>query len=202
LELEMIRIRKVVAARLLFSFLTAFTLLIAGGCSSLKVLETWQKPAVQAHRYQKILILGIARDENKRALFENLVVDELRLQQVTAVPGNAVIPFLNMDNTTRAAIVAAVKKSGCDAVLTTRAMAVGSTTVTQGGDGAYVYGANIRSSHYDFLRATLQTSLYDVATEELLWSSTVSSSDAHEVPRVSRELGQYFFKSLRHSGLI
>jgi hypothetical protein len=190
------------AASTLCCCLAAIVLLISGGCSSLKVVETWHKPDVQGHRYQKILILGIARNENKRTLFENIVAAELGRHQVVAMPGNSVIPVLDMDNTTRAAIVAAVKASGCDAVLTTRAMAVGETNVTQKGQAGLVYGANMISSHYDFLRATLQASLYDVATEQLVWSSTITTFDADKEVRVSRELGRFFFDSLRSEGLL
>lgn len=190
-------------AKTLCCSLIAFVLLISGGCSSLKVVETWHKPAIQGHRYQKILILGVARDEGKRATFENLVADELGRRDVIAVPANTIIPFLDMDNTTRSAVVAVVKKSGCDAVLTTRAMTAGETNVvSQGGQSAYVYGANVMASHYDFLRATLQTSMYDVATGELLWSATVTTFDAHQVPRVSRDLGEFFFSELRGKGLL
>ena len=189
------------AANAICCCLAAFILLISGGCSSLKVVETWHKPALKEHRYQKILILGVARDEGKRATFENLVADELSRHDLQAVPANTIIPFLDMDNTTRSAVVAAVKKSGCDAVLTTRAMAAGET-VSQGGQSAYIYGSNAMASHYDFLRATLQTSMYDVATGELLWSATLNTFDAHKVPRVSRDLGEFFFRELRGKGLL
>jgi len=203
MEMIMKNRRNAFAANALFCCLAAVILLISGGCSSLKVIETWHKPALQVHRYQKILILGVARDEGKRATFENLVADELNRRDVHAVPANTIIPFLDMDNTTRAAVVAVVKKSGCDAVLTTRALAAGETnTVSQGGESAYVYGANARDSHYDFLRATLQTTMYDVATGELLWSATVNTFDAHKVPRISRDLGGFFFSALRGEGLL
>ncbi len=197
--------------RLVFYSMAVIMLLFSGGCSSLKVVESWHKPAVEGRHYQKVMILGIARDEGKRSTFENLVADELSKHHVVAVPGNMVIPLLNMDKTTRAAIVAAVKASGCDAVLTTRATAVGESVVNQGGaaaavyggDGAFgVFGANIISSHNDFLRATLQASLFDIATEKLVWSSTVTTSDADETAQVSRELGRFFFDSLRRDGLL
>ena len=203
MEMKMKNRSNAFAGNIVCCCLIAFMLLISGGCSSLKVIETWNKPTLQAHKYQKILVLGVARDEGKRATFENLVADELGRRDVQAVPANTIIPFLDMDNTTRSAVVAAVKKSGCDAVLTTRAMAAGETNVVrQEGQSAYVYGANAMASHYDFLRATLQTSMYDVATGELLWSATISTFDAHKVPRVSRDLGEYFFSELRGKGLL
>lgn len=188
-------------ARLL-ACLALFTLLLSGGCSSIHVMETWHKPAIQGQRYQKILILGVSRDENVRGTFENLVADELSKRQVLAVPANTIIPVLNMDKTTREEVAAIVKASGCDAVLTTRAMKVGESIVTQGGQSAYIYGANALSSHYDFKKATLQISMFDVATEALVWSATVTTSDGDATAKVSRDLGTFFFESLRRDGLL
>ena len=188
--------------RFLCCCLAAGMLLVSGGCASIKVMETWHKPAVPAHRYQKILILGIARDDNKRSTFENLAANELSKHQVLAVPGNTIIPVVNMDKVTRTELAAAVKSSGCDAVLTVRALAVGSSTVTQGGQSAYIYGANVAASHYDFEKASLQINMYDVATEELVWSATVTTSDGDSVAKVSRDLGAFFFETLRRDGLL
>jgi uncharacterized protein YceK len=189
-------------ARLLNCCLAVIMLLLTGGCSSISVMETWHKPAVVGHRYQKIMILGISRDENMRSTFENLAADELSKHRVLAVPANTIIPVLNMDKTTRAEIAVIVKASGCDAVLTTRAMSVGSTTVSQGGESAYIYGANSLSSHYDFKRATLQISMFDVATEALVWSATVTTSDGDSTAKVSRDMGKFFFENLRRDGLL
>jgi uncharacterized protein YceK len=188
--------------RFLCCFLAIFMVLAAGGCASIHVMETWHKPVVQGQRYQKTLILGIFRDENMRSTFENLAANELSKHQVLAVPGNTIIPVLNMDKANRADIVAAVKASGCDAVLTTRAMKVGESSVTQGGQSAYIYGSNALASHNDFKLATLQISMYDVATEALVWSATVTTSDGDATAKVSRELGRFFFDSLRRDGLL
>lgn len=196
------RSRQGTSARVLCCCLVVIAVLISGGCSSINVMETWHKPAVQGHRYQKILILGIARDENMRSTFENLAADELSKHQIQAVPANTIIPVLNMDKAVRADIVAAVKSSGCDAVLTTRALKVGESAVSQGGQSAYIYGVNSLSSHYDFKKATLQISMFDIASEALVWSATVTTSDGDETAKVSRDMGKFFFENLRRDGLL
>jgi hypothetical protein len=174
-------------------------LLATGGCSSLKTVEMWQKPAAQTHRYQKIMILGVNRNENLRKLFENIVVGELGRHGVVAVAGHTYIP--DMDKTSLDAIVAAVRAAGCDAVLTTRPQSVGDNKVTQGGEKGSIYGAGARNA-YDFLSATLQTSLYDSATQEMVWSATVKTFDADREVRVSRELAAFFFENLRRDGFL
>jgi hypothetical protein len=178
--------------------LTAALLLVAGGCSSLKVVESWHKPVAQTRPYQKVMIIAIARDEVLRKTFENLVVDEMLKRQIMAVASHTFVPEAVMSS--REAIVAAVHASGCDAVLTTRPAEGVGAKVTQDGQGS-VYGAGARSA-YGFHTAMLQTNLYDSSTQELVWTATVKTFDAEKEARVSRELGLFFFESLRRDGFL
>ena len=172
------------------------------GCASLKVVETWHKPAVPTHN--KIMILGITGDESIRKLFENIIVDELRHRMVSAVASHTILP--DLDKTDRAGVVAAVHAAGCDAVLTTRVLAKGDGTVSQqqaSGDApGYVYGASPLTTYGSFLKATLQANLYDAKTEEIIWSATFKTFDADRPAKVSRDLGKFFFEALRKDGLI
>lgn len=172
------------------------------GCSSLKVVETWHKPAAQGH-YKKVMILGVGNDETKRKLFEDIIVDELRRNMVAAVASHTILP--DLDRTDRDGVVAAVKAAGCDAVLTTRPLAVGDSTVSQqGADGSpgYVYGVAPMTTQGNFLKATLQAALYDTSKEELVWSATMQTSDGDRLAKVSRAMGAFFFESLRKDGLL
>jgi hypothetical protein len=47
-----------------------------------------------------------------------------------------------------------------------------------------------------------QEILYDAATQELVWSSTIKTFDAEKEASMSRELGRFFLDSLRRDGLI
>lgn len=172
------------------------------GCSSLKVVETWHKPTAQG-QYKKVMILGIGNDETKRKMFEDIIVDELRRSMVTAVASHKIIP--DLDRTNRDGVVAAVKAAGCDAVLTTRPLAVGDNTVSQQGPGGsvgYVYGASPMTTYGNFLKATLQATLYDTRTEELVWSATMQTFDGDRLAKVSRDMGRFFFETLRQDGLL
>lgn len=184
----------------LFLFLLGTAVL--AGCSSLKVIESWNKPS--AGKYSKIMIIGVAKDETKRRLYENLVVDELRHHMVTAVASHTMLPEL--DKTDRAGIAAAVRSAGCDAVLTTRISSINSTSVTQeqpsGDPMGYVFGTHPATSHGDFLKATLQSNLYDTKTAELVWSTTFKTDIANKEARLSRELGRFYFENLSKKGFL
>jgi len=175
---------------------------LLAGCSSLQVVETWRKPAAQG-QYKKVMILGIGNDETKRKLFEDIIVDELRRSMVTAVASHTILP--DLDRTDRDGVVAAVKSAGCDAVLTTRPLAVGDNTVSQQGPTGsvgYVYGAAPMTTYGNFLKATLQATLYDTRSEELVWSATMQTFDGDRLAKVSRAMGRFFFENLRKDGFI
>jgi hypothetical protein len=190
---------RITAARILCC-LTAIFLLTLGGCSSLNVVDTWHKPAGQGRHYQKIMILGVANDENRRRTFENIVAEELGRGMVTVVPSHTLLP--DLDKTNREGVVAAVRAAGCDAVLTTRVLAVGDSTVTQQGQSGEVYGVDPGGNRGNYLKARLQASLYDAATQELVWSSTIKTFDAEKEASMSRELGRFYLDNLRRNGLI
>ena len=192
------------ARKIALSFM-AVALLLLTGCSSLTVVETWHKQAAPGRHYQKLMILGIANDENLRILFENIVVDEFGKNGVTAIASHTLVKV--RDKVHRDDIVAAVRASGADAVITVRALSVGDTNVTQKGDPGTVYGT--ASSGYlempgekSYVRARLQTNLYDAGTAELVWTATIKTFDADREARVSREIARFYLERLRRDGFL
>lgn len=179
---------------------------ILSACSSVKVMETWKNPGSAGHRYQKLMILGIAHDENLRFMAENIIVDELGRCGIAAVASHTIIK--EIDNGKREDVIAAVSSTGVDGVLTIRAVTKGDATVTQGGQSGSIYGTAtnvggvILPSAKDYALATLQTNLYDSKSTDLVWSATIKTFDAKEVARVSRELARSFFENLRRDGLL
>jgi hypothetical protein len=180
--------------------------LLLSGCSSIKVVETWNSPGQSGHRYQKLMIVGIGHDENLRKLVENVLVDELKLNGVAAVASHTMVK--EIDSARRDDIVAAVRTAGADGVITLRGVAKGDTTVTQDGQSGGIYGTAMNSGGTvlagarDYSLATLQTNLYDSATAKLVWSATIRTNDVGQAARVSRELARFFLEKLRQDGLL
>ncbi len=180
--------------------------LLLSGCSSIKVVETWNKPGQSGHRYQKIMIIGIGHDENLRVMAENVLVDELRRSGVMAVASHTLVK--EIDRARRDDIVAAVRTAGADGVISIRAVAKGDRRVTQSGQSDGIYGTigNVGGSPIAAARsyslATLQTNLYDSASAELVWSATVTTHDAERAATVSRDLARFFLKTLRDAGFL
>jgi hypothetical protein len=152
------------------------------------------------------MIVGVTHDENLRKMAENILVDELGNNGVKAVASHTLIK--EIDSAKRDDIVAAVRSAEADAVLTIRAISKGDKKVTQPGENGGVYGTatnpggTVYASARSFSLATLQSTLYDSTTEELVWSATIDTHDANNEARVSRDLGRFFIERLRKDGLI
>lgn len=193
------------ARRVSYSLLVAVLVLLSA-CSSLTVVEDWRNQGVAARHYKKLMIVGITIDENLREMAENILVDEMGRNGVMAVASHNLVK--EIDKAKRDDVVAAVRSTGADAVLTLRAISKGDTTVSRSGESGGVYGTatnvggvNIASAK-GFSLATLQTNLYDSASAELVWSATIKTYDAKSEARVSRELGRFFVERLRRDGLL
>jgi hypothetical protein len=178
--------------------------LLLSGCSSIKVVESWNSPSFQGHRYHKMMIVAIAYDENLREMAENIMVQEFRRSGVAAVASHTLVKEIK--SAKREDVVAAVRSVDADVVLSIRAVSKGSTKITQDGQSGGIYGTSTNvgggglPGAKSFSLATLQANLYDSATAALIWNATITTYDAEDVARVSRDLARYFLESTRKEG--
>ena len=126
--------------KVIFPLPACCRLLLLSGCSSIKVVESWNSPPFQGHRYHKMMIVAIAHDENLREMAENILVQEFRRNGVAAVASHTIVK--EIDNAKREDIVAAVRSVDADVVLSIRAVSKGSTKITQDGQSGGIYGTS------------------------------------------------------------
>lgn len=181
-------------------------LVMLAGCSSIKVLETWNSQAPGGKRYHKLFIVGIGHDEGKRKMAENILVNEMSHKAVMAVASHTLVK--EIDSANRDDIAAAVRTAAADAVLTIRPVSKGVTHISQGGQSNGIYGTTTNvggavlpgASNYSL--ATLQANLYDSKSAALVWSATVSTFDANNVAKVSRDLAAFVLEELKKDGFL
>ena len=178
-------------------------LLCLGGCSSVQVLETWKSSAVTAARpHTKLLIVSLHLDQNIRRMYEDIVAGEMNDSGIQAVAGHKYVT-LTRDNYKKEDIQAAVRASGCDAVLTTRGLTTGNQQLSQQGQGNVLYASGlIPSSWDDIMTATLQANLFHAETGQLVWSATVKATNDDNKFIESRDMGLLLIKLLRRDGLV
>lgn len=167
------------------------------GCSNTSVTGIWKKSDFTAQPFKSLLVVAVTGDPGGTFLWENKMADRLRKDGIKTVITTA-IAFPGDDEINEKEIIDYVTGKGIEAVLVTRLVDTKQETVyypPAGGyyGGSYAYYRNFNSyySHaYNRTRgykatktvALLETNLYQVKDQELVWSM---SSDTVEADYIS-----------------
>ena len=162
-------------------------------CASTSLVGDWQNPGYSGPPLAKILVMGVSDDGSVRRIFENQFVGQLRARGVEGIPSHR---FIAKDGQVeREQVMDAVKSSGADGVLITRVARVDrETAVTPGFTRATAFpGGGYRGYHgfyghyssvwatyqppqvYQYEVVTLETNLWSVARDEIVWSGATES---------------------------
>lgn len=167
---------------------------LLSSCATTKLTGSWADPAYGSGHFKKIMVVGVARRELMRKIFENTFSDQLKAHGTEGVPSGSFSP--GTEQLDRDAMAAKLTELGCDGVLITRLVDVRSQTTYYPPTGyavpaayhrgyyAYYHGAYAvaYSPGYatESTTASLETNLYDVRTGKLVWTGltdTVVSGD-------------------------
>ena len=162
-------------------------------CASRTELKYWRNGAYEGGTVRSVMIVGIAKDPEIRAYFEDVFSKRFTSAGVKAVASNAVIP--PGKELEKNAIKTAAQKQGMQAVLVTHLSQEGEKDVYQppatGGTGrlSYYYPRAYNSVHATgFYKkekfAKLVTNLYDTASEEVIWTGV----SQHIEPKSAKEM--------------
>ncbi len=162
---------------------TLLALLVLTGCATTQITSTWKAPDFQRPP-QKVMVVGIARKEVNRRVFEDTFVSQLQGRGIAAVASYTELPDVHKPD--QAALAAVMRKQGADAVLITRLLntRVRKTYVPGTFDSMpayygrwpnyYLFGyETIYTPGYvaEDEYADVETNLYDLKDSKLLWSA-------------------------------
>jgi hypothetical protein len=193
---------------------------LLAGCSTVQLVDTWRDANVQARRYQRVMVVGIAEQPDRRRTFEDIFVSELRSRGVDAIASHTVTP--GYGKLTREELVDGVRKSNAQAVVTARVtgrqehveVTPGVATVGPGyipPHAAYphnmygFYGAAMVTppSVYTYVETMLEACLFDVGSSDMVWSASLSTTEtAGNLVGVSKDLSRLVVDQLRKDGFI
>lgn len=162
------------------------SLFLFTGCSTTKVTSTWKNSGFSGQPFASILVVGLTGDPGGKFLWENSMATRLRKAGVPKVitTFNA---FPNEDNIDVNRIVDYVTTNNIGAVLVTRLVDTKKETTFHPPpgvfySGTYAYYSSFNSYYaHAFNRrqytntktvALLETNLYQVKDQELVWSMT------------------------------
>ena len=180
--------------------------LILVACSSTVLRDSWRDPQFQREPLRNVLVIGVARSQSNRRVFEDGFVQALRAQ---GVEGTASYPLLPEDGAIpNERIKQAVARAAADAVLITRVLRVDRTvTVTPGyvapGYPHGFYGWYSETwvavppmvDQYDVL--TIESTLWDMRHERAVWSGTSESTEPKDVTTLTGELAKLLIARMK-----
>ena len=200
--------------------LLASSVFMLVSCTNTKISQSWVEPGIKKS-YNDLLIIGIAESEQNRRAYESYFVEALREKGTEAEASYKLIK--SSEKMERDTIVKAIEGLEIDGVIMTHMTAVdeetiyrpgmGYSTMGYGGYGGYgggmygyyphvnnyVHSPGYYTTHETY---TLETNLYDVKTEELVWSARSRTFSPESVDEVIVDLTKLLIKDLSDKNLI
>jgi hypothetical protein len=162
-----------------FVYLFSFVFLIIS-CAGTELTHKQVNEAYKGKPVSNILVIGITGNEDSRRSFERKFVAQLKSAGVEAVSSEDAIPMPPDLKLTKKMILNAVNQFKNDAVIITHLIDKKEKEVVTRGGQAYTgyygfYHSGFSYSHDPSYSSTsktvrLETNLYDVKTEKLIWS--------------------------------
>ena len=177
------------------------------GCASTTLQSTWMDPGYRGGPFKRFLVVGLsARDVTARRVLEDVVVHKLKAGGVEALPG---WQFLASNGPAdEAAFTAAVAKSGADAMLMVRLIAVETQTTVWPPMGPRFGWYGYYSGWYAYPEVTqsqiavIETALFDVRTQRVVWSATSETINPTNVQKDAPVFADVILGALRKDGFL
>jgi len=197
--------RGVVAAGL------ALLALLAGGCTSTVLRDSWRDPQFAGPPLRSVLVIGVVRSPSNGRVFEDGFTQALRNQGVAATGSYPLLPEEGAIGNAR--IKGAVAQSGADAVLITRVLRVHrNVQVTPGyvvpGYAMGFYGwyttayTTVPPSIEQWEVLTVESTLWHMRPERVAWSGTSESTDVNDVATLTGELAAVLIAKMKEDKVL
>jgi hypothetical protein len=181
---------------------------LGAGCSSTELDASWMSPRFRGPRFTTFVVLGVSRDATLRRVAEDAFVEQLAVRGVRAVPSYETFPS-DPETLTREQVEQAVKRQAVEGVIVARVSKVAKETRSSGsfasvaGAGGYVGHPQGWSNSYlsggtayQFDVVTVDVQLYDVQTNELVWSATTRTYDPRDPESSTRDWAKVVIDAL------
>lgn len=190
--------------------------MLAGSCgTSTQMAEVWRDPAFKSPApVTKVMIIGIGESDRRIMSFEDQMGRKFAARKLAVVAGASVIP---RDTISRDALVKMIRDTGSQLAITTRLVGMdqeqqyipGSTYYTPVGGYAftpYYYSsyAVVSDPGYvvNYKVYKLETNVYDVASEKLVWSGLSKITDPANMADATNSLGNRLISELSAAKII
>ncbi len=196
---------------------------VVSGCSMTTVTGTWKSSEYTGKPFTSILVVGLTSDPTNRLKWENSMADRLSQHGVQTVV-KSLSAFPDDRNIDEKEIIEYVNKQGIEGVLVTRLVDTKSETIYKSapptgafysGSGDYGYYRTF-SSYYNFAYrqvsaysyattqtiVLLETNLYKVTTQDLVWSMASDTIESNSVKKLIESASKKVLSGLDKDQLI
>jgi len=189
-----------------------FASLLIIACAGTKLTQTQVDEAHRGKPVSDVLVIGVTFKEDVRRSFENKFVAQLKAAGIDAVSSANVIPIPADQKLKKEDILKVVDEYGNDAVIITHLVGIeekqASTPPGQYSGDYYGRYYSLHNYHHDsryYITHTLvrlETNLYDVNTEKLIWSAQSETMDADSSMQIIDDVIKLVIKDLQKNKLL
>jgi hypothetical protein len=163
--------------------LVAGAALALAACASTTMRDSWFDPAVRTAPFSKVLVVTVGGEPTARRIFEDIVAAKLRSAGVEGMQGYR---FLPDGRVSEDEMKGAVARSGADGLMLVHFRGVRTetevrTTMMGGPMGpgwwGWYGGWAAQPEVFQTRIATIETTLFDVPTNKLVWTGVTESYD-------------------------
>jgi hypothetical protein len=179
---------------------------LAAACSSTMLRDSWRDPQFAGPPLRSVLVIGVARSQHHRRIFEDGFTQALRSQEIA---GTASYPLLPEEGALgNARIKQAVAQAGADAVLVTRVLRISRNVTVNPGYVAPGYAMGFYGWYATTWTAvppsvdqsdvlTIESTLWDMRQEKAVWSGTSESTDPKDVSVLTGALARVLIARMK-----
>ena len=194
----------------------AVCVIALASCTSTRMTEAWVDGSYTGGALESVLVVGLSDNVRRRGLFEEELTSRFNSRGVSATASITVAP--DKEDLDKESIKAKVRELGIKSVIVTRVLGVDKERYyvsgqpytppyshNRGFSGYYdrAYGAAYSPGYWaEYEIVSLETNLYDVATEKLIWSAASETMDPQAIEKVVQVLSQQIIDDLTNRGLL
>ena len=192
--------------------IVSVTLTLSACSTATPIVSEWRNPAYALGPFKRIMVGGLSRETSVRRNFEDVFVIQLRAAGIDALASYRYIPEdegIDENNLKQAA-----QKARADALLFARSVKMEQKT-NYGPTFPYlsfgIFGSNVGASWsglsgapgaYRYNEYTSETTLYDVAKNEVVWTGTIKTTEPENVQTAIKSYVEAVMKALNAQNLL
>jgi hypothetical protein len=204
----------------IFSLLLTASL-FSGCYQAQKVVGFWADPEASSKGpYKKIFCIVLSPNQDANFVLENEMASTLLSRGYKVVRSNEIFPpnVQLTDNFTREQLAAAIKETGCDAVMTLALLDTKTVETYHPGSAYYPMSYGYYGSYYGYYNYYypivyapsyysvdktfyLETNAYDLASDKLLWSVQSEAKNPAGLEEGFKQYAEMLIKYLEGKGL-